>query len=316
MRSIPVTILAGSDLAPSTLPASGAGLHPLAAYKGATIRVGGRALLELLAERLAAAGGFGPLSVAGPARVVEPLGLEARVIDTDGSVGANLRAAIEAHVAAGGGPLAVIACDVLPSAGELAELRARYERDGARALWLPFVRVPEDPAELGAFAWKPVYRVVPSGAAEAVRILPGHLAVFDPAALRLPLLYRLFDASYRSRNRSVGVRRAALLRTVLLSLLAQDVRLLAALRLPSRTVTVVTSGLALARALRRGSIASVELERLVGRIFLRTHAPHPVGIGFPIVDQVSLAEDVDTEEEAGQLEREAEGGAGGARGAP
>jgi len=303
MRPVPVTILGGSDRKPGSLPESGAGLHPLATYKGAAVRVGGRPLVALLVERLLSSKGFGPVTIAGPARVFDPLELDARILDTDGSVATNLRAAIEAHEASQGGPLAVLACDVLPSTGELDELRDGYEAAAPCALWFPFVRVPRDPRELGAFAWKPVYRVVlPSG--EIVGILPGHLGIFDPATLRLPLLYRLFDAAYRTRNHSVAHRRAVMLRTVLLSLVAQDLKLLASLRAPSRTLTIVASGLRLAHELRKGRIRLAELEQLIGRIFLRQHlwglSPER-GIRYPIVDTISLAEDIDTEEEAREL---------------
>jgi hypothetical protein len=142
---------------------------------------------------------------------------------------------------------------------------------------------------------------------ERVRILPGHLGILDPASLRLPLLYRLFDAAYRTRNRSVTVRRAVMLRTVLLSLLAQDLKLLATLHAPTRTATIVASGLALARDLRAGRIRLARLELLIGRIFLRAHraglAPER-GVRCPILDTIRLAEDVDTEEEARALHGE------------
>ena len=295
MRSIPVTILGGSDRKPGSLPDSGAGLHSLATYKGLAIRVTEKPLVAHLVERLTAAPGFGPVTIAGPARLYARVGLEARIVDTDGSVARNLRAAIEAH---GSGPLAVMACDVLPTAEELGELRRAYEAEPPCALWFPFVRVPEDPRELGAFAWKPEYRVRVDGEPGAVRILPGHLGVFDPEELRLPLLYRLFDAAYRTRNRSVGYRRAVMLRTVLLSLLARDVGRAVCLRLPDRTLRIVGSGTRLARALRDDSLRLDELERLIGRIFLRERIGSERGVRLPLVDVLSLAEDVDTEEEA------------------
>jgi len=316
-RSIPVTILAGSDRKPGALPESGAGLHPLASYKGVTVRVDGRPILALLVERVAAAEGFGPVAVAGPARLLEPLGLEASIVDTDGSVATNLRAAIEAHRArapcgSAGSPMAVLACDVLPTALELSELRARFEADDPCALWFPFVRVPEeadDPGGLGAFAWKPAYRFLAGPGERHVRILPGHLGIFAPGALRLPLVYRLLDSAYRTRNRSVAYRRIVMLATVALSLLAQDAKLLSGLHVPDRTATVVSNGLRLASRLRRGTLRLAELEHLIGRIVLRTHAPDgrtawPGGVRFPIVDLVRLAEDVDTEEEARAIERE------------
>jgi hypothetical protein len=93
----------------------------------------------------------------------------------------------------------------------------------------------------------------------------------------------------------VAYRRVVMLRTVLLSLLGQDLQRLARLRAPNRTLTVLGSGLQLAHELRAGRIRLSELEELVGRIFLREHAS---GIRYPVLDMISLAEDIDTEEEA------------------
>jgi len=294
-----VTFLGRSDRKPGVLPERGGALHPLATYKGVAIRLGGRPLVGWLVERLLASTGFGPVTIAGPARVYEPLGLPARVLDTDASVARNLRAAIEAQAS---GPLAVLSCDVLPSVAELSELRARYEEARPCALWFPLVRVPKDPSELGAFAWKPEYTVVLESG-ESVPILPGHLGILDPAQLRLPLLYRLLDAAYRTRNHSVVYRRGVLLRTVLFSLLAQDLKRLARLRAPSRTATILGSGLRLARELRAGRLRRTELEQLIGRIFLHEHAS---GVHYPILDMISLAEDIDTEEEARAIHGEIE----------
>lgn len=288
MQSVPVTILGGSDRKPGVLPESGGALHPLATYKGVAIRLGGRPLVGWLVERLLASGGFGPVTIAGPARVYAPLGLPARVLDTDASVARNLRAAIESH---GSGPLAVLSCDVLPSVRELAELRARYEEARPCALWFPLVRVPKDHSELGAFAWKPEYTVVLESR-ERVPILPGHLGILEPASLRLALLYQLLDDAYRTRNRSVAYRRGVMLRTVLLSP-----------RSPARTWRILASGLRLARELRGGRLRLGELEQLIGRIFLADGAS---GIHYPLVDMISLAEDIDTEEEARAIQGEIE----------
>jgi len=303
MRTVPVTILGGSDRKPGSLPESGAGLHPLAAYKGAAIRVEGRPLVSILVERLNASDGFGPITIAGPNEVYAPLGLDAHIVETDGSVATNLRRAIEAHQRIAEGPMAVLACDVLPTTEELDELRRDFEEASPCALWFPFVRAPEDRGELGVFGWKPAYQVgLPSG--ETLEILPGHLAIFEPEALRLPLLYRLCDAAYRTRNHSVAYRRAVMLRMVLLSLLAQDLKLLFRLRLPNRTLTILKSGLRIAHQLRAKRLQLQELEDLIGRIFLRQHLgelPRERGIRYPLVDMVSLAEDMDTEEEARAL---------------
>lgn len=291
---IPVTILGGSDRRPGHLPEGD--LHALATYKGIGIRVSGRPIAAHLVERLRAAAGFGPIAIAGPARAYGALGLGADLIDTDGSVADNLRAAIEHH-GLRPEPLAVLACDVLPSVAELRQLRADYDRDAPVALWFPFVRVPEDPDRLGVFAWKPKYHIAPAPGAPPERILPGHLAVFHPSSLRLPLLYRLLSLAYSTRNRSVAHRKRAMLRSVLAGLLGADLRRMVRLRPPTLTATVISSGLRLARLLRQKNMERGELERLIGRIFVRREAPVR-GIRHPFCDIVSLAEDVDTEEEA------------------
>ena len=309
--SIPVTILGGSDRRPGHLPEEQDGLHALATYKGIGIRVRGRPIAAHLVERLQIVAGFGPIAIAGPARAYGALNLDAELIDTDGSVADNLRAAIEHH-GERAEPLAILACDVLPSVAELRELRAAYDADAPVALWFPFVRVPEDPERLGAFAWKPKYRIAPAPGAPAERILPGHLAIFHPGSLRLPLLYRLVSVAYSTRNQTVAVRKRAMLRAVLVHLLGADVRGLAHLRSPSLTATVVSSGLRLARLLRGTGVERGELEHLIESIFVRRNA-EVRGIRHPFCDLVSLAEDIDTEEEAraigGSVESALAGGA-------
>jgi len=293
---IPVTILGGSDRRPGQLPEERGDLHAIATYKGIGIRVQGRPIAAHLVERLRATPGFGPVAIAGPARAYGALELGAELIDTDGSVADNLRAAIEHH-GARAEPLAVLACDVLPTTADLRQLRAAYDADAPVGLWFPFVRVPKDPERLGAFAWKPKYHIAPEPGAPPERILPGHLAIFHPSSLRLPLLYRLLSLAYSTRNRSVAHRKRVMLRAVLGMLLAEDLRRLARLRPPTLTATVVSSGLRLARLLRGPGVERGELELLIGRIFVRRDAPVP-GIRHPFCDLVSLAEDVDTEEEA------------------
>lgn len=303
---VPLTILGGSDHRPAELPSEE--LHPLGEYKGVGVRVGGRPLIEVLVERVARSRGFGPITIAGPRRVYEPLGLDATLLDTDASVAGNLRVAIEHHVALHEGPLAVLACDVLPGTDELDRLReAQAAEPVPPALWFPFVRVPSDPDELGAFGWKPTYRMIPPSAdAERapVAILPSHLCIFEPRALRLGLLYRLMDLAYETRNHSVGYRRRVILRRVLTSLLGRDLSKLVRLRAPVVTITVLRSGLRLARRLRSGAIEIEELEQLIGRIFLDPLRQATLGLGgirYPITDVTSLAKDVDTVEEARSL---------------
>jgi len=316
MERIPITILGGSDRKRSRLPDRASGMHPLAAYKGAALRIDGQPLALILARRLLASGGFGPVSIAGPARIFQPLvedlwgpdepGPAPSVIDTDSTVAMNLKAAIGHHEAHHEGPLGILACDVLPTTPELTDLRARFEAARPVAIWLPFIKSPPDPAELGAFAWKPKYRIVPAEPEleghEALPVLPGHLGILKPSRLRLRLLFRLMDAAYRTRNRPVASRSWAMLWRVSGSLLWADLQRLMTLKPPTRTISVVVAGLRLSAALRSRQLEAAELERMVADVFLHheyRRLPRPIVL--PMLTTLTLAEDIDTAEEAASV---------------
>jgi len=293
---------------PSQLPPSGADQHALVAYKGAEVRVDGRPLVAHLAERLRASGGFGPIWIVGPRHVYEPLGVADAIVDTDKHLGANLRAAVE-HFKANyaDGAMAFLACDVLPTVPELRDVAAHWQRDAERSdVWFPLVRVPEDPEELRAFAWKPEYRLIEEEGQEPTFILPGHLIVANPRRLRMRLLYAVLDAAYRTRNRPIEKRKGPMARAVFGDLLWHDLMHLLNFRKPDVTWTVLTSGLRIARKMRAGTITRAELERLGSAVVVRSRhlRKHPeCGARTPLVDALGLARDVDTEEEAADLAR-------------
>lgn len=310
-RPIPVVILGGSDLKPSKLPPSGEGHHPIAAYKGAAVLIDGRPIVEVLIERLRATGAFGPIWIVGPERIYAPLGVADEVIDSDADLGTNLKAAMDAFLARfPSGPLALLACDVLPDAEEWGHVLTQYrEAADHSALWFPLARVPADLEELRAFAWKPEYRIVPKAGEEPVWILPSHLVIADPRALRLGLIYRVLQMAYRTRNRPIEKRTTPIARAVLLDLLGHDFLRLLSFRAPTLTWTVLSRGFRLARMLRAGTLTLEELERLMADVGLRSRfrrrAPE-LGVRMPLVNALGLAEDVDTEEEAEDLSGQAE----------
>ncbi len=307
----PTVILGGSDRRPTELPPTAHDKHPLAGYKGADIRFGGRPLVGILIERLDATGRFGPIYIAGPVRVYRGIAGGATVIDTDGNFAENIRNAME-HVRAShpGSPIAFITCDVLPEVETLRNVTDEFDRCAPWDLADALVRVPEDRSRLGAFAWKPTYRIAPEAGEPAVEILPGHLTIVDPEAIRLDFIYNLFQLGYRTRNRPIAYRLAVMLGGLIGALLWHDVLHVFRLRLPTLTWDVLSAGVPAALRLRAGTITREGLERASRRIFVRHRhrVRHPERrLILPIVEGISLAMDLDTEEEARQSGGEAPG---------
>lgn len=301
---LPVVVLAGSDRARAELPESARGLHALEGYKGLRIRIDGRPLVACVADRLRASGAFASIFVAGPARLFGFLGDGLEIVDTDGSFGDNIRASL-ATVAARfpASPVAFTVCDVLPSPERLRALVDDWRETGPFDLWFPLVRVPENDERLGASRWKPLYRIAERRGLPPEPILPGHLAIVDREALNLRFVFRLLDEGYRTRNRAVAWRRIAMARALLGELLRCDVAEALALRLPVVTVSVLRSGLARARELGAGTSTIVDLEDALRTIFMRPdhRRRHPGRrVRLPIVDEVWLARDIDTQEEAAE----------------
>lgn len=299
---LPIVILAGSDRRPAHLPKRGRDKRPLAGYKGVELRIDGRTLVETVADRLEASRCFRPIYVAGPRAALASLGRRCELIDADGTLGQNIRVSIETvrreHPER---PIAFITCDVVPDVETIRNLVAAWERRAPCDLWFPMIHAPEDRGALGASSWKPAYRIVPREGLPAVEILPGHLAIVDPAALRLKFLYRLIEVGYRTRNRSINARRGVMIRGVVLALLYQDLLHVLTLRAPTLTWTVLRVGIAAARGLRDGRITRARLEDALRQIFVtsRHRRRYPDRrVLLPIVEGLSLALDIDTEEEA------------------
>lgn len=302
---LPVIVLGGHDPRAGTMPEGVDGLHPLAGYKGVAVRIAGRALIEWVVERLEESGQFAPIYIAGPSSVYADHGGNAELVDVAGSVDATIRAGIEAVARdRPGAPVAITSCDVLPDVDTLARVMALYRAAAPCDGFLPMIRAPEDHAALGASAYKPIYRVVPEAGAAPVEVLPCHLGVLDPTALRTAFIYRVLRLLYRTRNRPIAYRRAFVLRGIVFELLHQDLRHLLALRLPNLTWSVLGSGLPAVRALNAGTITRAHLEDAVRRIFVtaRHQSRYPERrIHMPIVEGLSLALDIDTEEEAAAM---------------
>lgn len=298
---IPLVVLGGSDRRAGELPGGTGRRTALVGYKGTAIRIGGRPLVELLLDEVRACGGLGPLYVAGPAPAYRELrGVE--LIDTDRSFGRNIRAAVEyVTTRHPGSPMAFLTCDVLPGAAALRKMLDDWHGGPPCELFFPIVRAPTRDEQLGASAWKPRYKLVPAPGEPGVSVLPGHLVVARPEALRLQFMYHLLELGYRSRNRSIAYRRTYMMAGTLGILLAQDLRHAVRLRMPNFGWSVLSAGLPAAAKLRAGTLTREELEDALRRVFVtwRWRRDHPDSrLRTPIVDALGLALDIDTVEEA------------------
>lgn len=299
---LPIIVLGGRDARAGDMPAGVHDKHALAGYKGVAVRIGGRAMIDCVIERLEQSGLFAPIYIAGPQSVYAHHRRSATVIDVTGSIDETIRSGV-AGASRGhpGVPLALATCDVLPDVETLARLMAHYRNSAPCDAFLPMIRAPEDAAALGASGYKPTYQVVPEDGGAAVRVLPCHLAVLDVETLRMDFIYRFVGLIYRTRNRPIAYRRRVMLPGIILELLYQDLRHLLGLRLPNLTWTVLHSGLSAVRALKAGTITRAQLEDAFRRVFVtaRHRSRYPERrVVMPVMGGLSLALDIDTEEEA------------------
>ncbi len=305
--SLPLVILAGSDRKPAQLPERGADKHPLRGPKGLQIVIGGEPLIDRLIRLLNELGYFDPIFIVGPRSSYGEAREGAEVIDSDGSFGENVRAAVEVVEArCPGRPAAVTVCDILPKPGEMRELMDDYYAHEPLDFWFPMILAPER-KRLGASDWKPQYRMAPDEHSEPEAILPGHLTVVDPASLRQGFIYRSFDLAYKSRNRSLTYRFFYIVAHLLLYLLGKDLRQLLRLRPPVITATIVYQAAVIVAKMRRNTMTSEELARRWRLIFVRTahRKKYPDRRGrLPLMSGLSFAKDMDTQEEAEEVARE------------
>lgn len=303
---IPLIVLGGRDRRLSEQSDTGRVHHPLHGYKGAELLIGGRPLIQILIDRMLATGVFGPVFIAGPREVYEPWVEHAEVIHTDGTFGDNLRTSVEwVRQELRPEMLAVTTCDILPDEQELAVAMEDLKLHLPLDFWMPQIPIPEDPHSLGASEWKPKYRLVPYGEKKAVPILPGHIIICNPDVVRLRIVYRAFGLLYRTRNRSMAYRRVVLVRNLLWSLVVEDFKQVLKLRPPRLFVNMVYNALVFVSKLKAGVASVKDAEVRLRKVFIihshRKKYPDRRGRVL-LTPALSLAKDIDTEEEARELE--------------
>lgn len=300
-KSVPLIVLGGSDRRPAYMPPGGRSKHPLAGIKGVDVKIGGRPLIDVVIERLRQANVFDPIYVAGPGHAYRSLS-DGVSIDTDGGFGRNIQVGVEtARRLHGDGPLAITTCDIVPDPDEMQTVVTDFWDHSPLDFFFPLIEAPRDPERLGASGWKPQYHVTPEGVSGPVPVLPGHLAIFDSAALRWKFMYRLMELAYRTRNRPILYRNTYMARRLLWIMLVQDLIHLLNLRLPTFTWDTLLSGTWAARRLKEKVIKQSELELAIRRMFIkrRHRRKYPERrVRMPVVNAMSLARDIDTQEEA------------------
>lgn len=306
-QQIPLIILAGSDSKPAALPEEGAELHPIQGPKGLALEIAGRPIIDHLLERMGNSGFFAPIYIAGPAAVYGASRGDAIVVDTDGTFGENIQAAVERVVVeCPGQSVAITTCDILPRQEELQRIMSDYHAHTPLDFWYPVILVPKEERQLGASAWKPRYRMAPEEGAEPRSFLPGHLVIADPMAIRRPLVYRSFNLAYATRNRGVLYRTSLIVSHLFMGLVWQDLKQISKLRLPTTTWTVVRNGVGVGLGLRNGVLTSDAVALRLRRVFIRyrhrRRFPERHG-RFPMMEGLSVAKDIDTVEEANEAAR-------------
>lgn len=306
-QTFPLVILGGRDHKSTVLPEDGRDKHLLAGFKAVEIQIGGRPIILHLIERLQACGAFDPIYIAGPAEVYEPLETGARIIETDGTFGENLAACVRALIAQEPGRQAMFTtCDIVPDAEDLRRALADLRRHQPIDYWMPQIRVPADLEKLGESSWKPKYQFRPEGESEPARVLPGHFIAVDPQIAYVELIVRFFDALYSTRNTPIAARYASVTRAVMAQLVMDDLRDLLHLGLPTNTFRVVYNCLVVAKKLAAGTVSQTELEDRLRKIFIRKshQKKHPRRRSrVAVLEGLSLAKDVDTEEEAAEMSK-------------
>lgn len=301
-ETIPLIILAGRDR--RTERPDRAGYHDLGGFKAVETKIDGKPLIRIAVERFRDAGLFGPIVIAGPASVYAPLGLPARIIDTDANFGDNLKAAIETLIAESQPQqIGITTADIVPEPADLERVIADYREHLPLDFWMAMHRV-DDPEQLRSSSYKPRYRFIPRGSSEPVATLPGHLVIANAMGGRRHLIYKVIDLAYASRGKSVAYRRVYIARRAITTLLAADLRRILRGQLPVISISLLWHGTRFAGLLRRGNLEVGHLEDITRLMWAtrRHRKQYPARRGrFAILSCRSLARDVDTVEEAMEL---------------
>ena len=302
---LPIIILAGGNERVETIPN---GLTPddiLRGFKGAVKLPSGRCIVGELIERICESGRFEEPILVGPRRIYRDL-VACEISDTSGDLLATVtelaRLLTERYPDR---PVAVSACDILPTAADfrklLDESYAPYVNSG---LWWQMIAA--DPEEMGVSRWKPSYRMRPSPKGPLLNLYPGHLLILRGSAIRLDWFNRFLMLAYRFRNRGLYERIVRITLRVMGLWLADDLRRVASFQWPGR---IVAAPYGIFRLYVKYCLERVTVPGLAAELTRQIMVPgrtrgldHPAAIAVTRIR--SFAKDIDTRPELEEILRD------------
>ena len=304
---LPIIILAGGNDRVETIPDGFTADDLLRGFKGAVKLPSGRCIAGELVERIRESARFEKPILVGPRRIYHDL-VDCEIWDTTGDLLATVtgltRILTERYPHR---PVAVSACDILPTAADFRELLDESYRPHADSgLWWQMIAA--DPDEMGVSGWKPSYPMRPSPDGPLLNLYPGHLLIFRPDAVRLDWFNRFLMLAYRFRNRSLYERIIRITLRVMGLWLADDLRRIASFQWPGR---IVGAPYGIFRMYYRYCVKRVTVPDLAAELTRQIMVPgrtrgfdHPVAMA--VTRLRSFAKDIDTRTELEEILRDGE----------
>lgn len=302
---IPLFILGGSDTRRGPLHQELSAEEVLSGFKGALPLPTGRCLAAELIDRYRQTGRFRDPILLGPRETYRDL-VDCEIVDVRGPLATTL--ACLCHEAKSrwpsSQPIAVSACDILPTADEIRHLlETGYDVHPDCKFW--WEMVVSEPEGLGASSWKPKYPIRRNRDQSPESMYPGHLLIFRPDALRLEAWIRILALAYKYRNRPVRQRILPMLFRGLMTLATQDVRNLGRGQIPILTLSIPWQFLRAVLAFQRRTLTISEFEHRIGQVLLhRSFRGSPDTVVVTLTEIRSFAQDIDSEREYEALRNE------------
>jgi len=299
-KKLPIIILAGSDALPGPSPAELTHKDMLVGFKGIQKLPSGTPLIRELINRLTMSGRFESPIVIGPQRIYQNI-LDCEIVDVEGPLSATLRKTYTLISSRFDtlAPVAITACDVLPTPEEIRRLlETSYDQNQDAHFWWQMVEA--EPSALGSSAWKQSYRLRPEENEPLKNLYPGHLVIARIGALRTRVINSVLQIAYWYRNRNLQTRYVQLAVQAFQRLLLEDLQSITSFRLPLFSISIPFRGLIGYYKFLREQLTLQEFEHHVSKTLLRrTFHTSAQGrpVRFMVTDIRSFAKDIDTKAE-------------------